>query len=122
MAEFELLNPRLLSAQTLTLSFEIAKSLPVTTDSPSGCSLDEIKMLIPLGNGDAFFKSLKKTEKKLTSWNMSSPHLLSLNSEKTNPTFGKMESFGFPVWLHIISLNLNRFCLGQLKHQERKKA
>lgn len=52
---------------------------------------------------------------------MFNPYSWSLVSVKTNPTFGKMESLGFPVWLHIISLNLGRLCLGQLKLQEKKR-
>lgn len=52
---------------------------------------------------------------------MFKPYSWSFVSEKTNPTFGKMESLGFPVWLHIISLNLKRLRLGQLKLQEKKK-
>lgn len=30
-----------------------------------------------------------------------------------------MESLSFPVWLHVISLNLKRLCQGQLKLQEK---
>lgn len=59
-------------------------------------------------------------KRKSQSWNMFNPHSLSLVSEKTSPPFGKMESLGFPAWLHIISLNLKRLCLGQLKLQENK--
>ena len=51
---------------------------------------------------------------------MLNPYLWSLIFEKTNPAFGKLESLGFPVWLHIISLNLKRLCLGQLKLQGKK--
>lgn len=53
---------------------------------------------------------------------MLNPYLWSLIFEKTNPAFGKLESLGFPVWLHVISLNLRRLCLGQLKLQGKKKA
>lgn len=53
---------------------------------------------------------------------MLNPYWWSLIFEKTNPAFGKLESLGFPVWLHIINLNLRRLCLGQLKLQGKKKS